>query len=363
MHTEDIVLHRAIDAAQCLSEPEPPWTDILRSGRELVGAEGATFIVFEGRRLVTFESVDNDPVATRVYVDHYSAQDIMLSPDRPRPSGTWLDTEDALSGMDRERSEYYVDFMCGHRMRQIYSLILAEGRRSAAISFQRETIRGDGAALRQSPRVASYTNAVVRATARRHDVAQQWMQVLDEAANGFDECVMLLDRQACVLRHCPRLQAWLEGSGTGLCLRRGVLWHADVRGRDTLAGALVRVHSGDGSARKLYLRGAGTSSCRLDLARAPQLLRLGGESLALLRLRVERGQAATLDPVLLCAAFDLTGAEARVLCALAGGHSAVAHAQEQGVSINTVRRQVAGLMDTMDCHRQADVVRMALALR
>ena len=85
----DFVLQRAVESVQALADPSPPWAEILRSGRELVGAEGATFIVFEGHRLATFESVGNDHATERAYVDHYSAQDIMLEPEQPRAGGTW----------------------------------------------------------------------------------------------------------------------------------------------------------------------------------------------------------------------------------------------------------------------------------
>lgn len=50
-----------------------------------------------------------------------SFTDIMFEPGRPRPSGTWLDTDDKLATIERQRSEYYVDFMCAFRIRQIHS--------------------------------------------------------------------------------------------------------------------------------------------------------------------------------------------------------------------------------------------------
>lgn len=356
----DFVLQRAVEAAHSLADPSPPWIEILRSGRELVGAEGATFIVFEGRRLATFESVGNDPATERAYVGHYSAQDIMLEPEQPRPGGTWLDTEDKLSSIDRMRNEYYVDFMCGYRVRQMHSLILEEGSRSASISFQRTTIRTDGAALRASPRISRYAQAVLAALARRYDRASQWMQALEGAATAFGEGLMLLDARARVLRQCARSAALLEDSRSGLSLRQGVLWHVDARVRDALASGLARLNFSADGAQLLRLPGVG-GGCRLELARAPAALRLGGESMAIARLRLERGPAALPDQSLLCAAFGLTGAEARVLSALLEGQTPAAHARSQGVTIHTVRRQIAVLMQKMGCNRQADLVRLGLS--
>ena len=357
----DFVLQRAVESVQALADPSPPWAEILRSGRELVGAEGATFIVFEGHRLATFESVGNDHATERAYVDHYSAQDIMLEPEQPRAGGTWLDTEDKLSRIDRQHNAYYVDFMCGYRLRQIHSLVLEEGSRSAAISFQRATSRPDGAALRASPRIGRYVQAMLAALARRHDRAGQWMQVLEGAAAVFGEGLMLLDARARVLRQCPNSAALLEQSRSGLRLRQGLLWHADVRVCDALARALAQLNVAAGHVQALRLHGASGGGCRLEVARAPAALSLGGGSMAIVRLKVERGPAEQADPSMLCAAFGLTGAEARVLCGLLEGQTASAHARAQGVTIHTVRRQIAVLMQKMGCNRQADLIRLALS--
>lgn len=53
-------------------------------------------------------------------------------------------------------------------------------------------------------------------------------------------------------------------------------------------------------------------------------------------------------------------AEARVLHALAAGVSLNDFERRRGVSIHTVRKQVATMMVKMDCTRQVDLVRVAL---
>jgi len=83
--------------------------------------------------------------------------------------------------------------------------------------------------------------------------------------------------------------------------------------------------------------------------------------MAIVRLKLERGSASLPDPSLLCAAFGLTGAEARVLAALLEGQTPAAHARAQGVTINTVRRQIAVLMQKTGCNRQADLIRLGLS--
>jgi DNA-binding CsgD family transcriptional regulator len=64
----------------------------------------------------------------------------------------------------------------------------------------------------------------------------------------------------------------------------------------------------------------------------------------------------------LCMAFRISPAEARVLGALVSGETLADHAQAHGVSIHTVRKQIANLRDKMGCTRQVDMVRQALAV-
>ena len=54
--------------------------------------------------------------------------------------------------------------------------------------------------------------------------------------------------------------------------------------------------------------------------------------------------------------FDLTPAEARVARSLASGKSVEAIASDGGVSLNTVRTHVRGVLDKTGCNRQVEVV-------
>jgi DNA-binding CsgD family transcriptional regulator len=54
--------------------------------------------------------------------------------------------------------------------------------------------------------------------------------------------------------------------------------------------------------------------------------------------------------------FDLTPAEARVARSLASGKTMEAIAAEGGVSLNTVRTHVRGVLEKTGCERQAEVV-------
>ncbi|WP_270939450.1 helix-turn-helix transcriptional regulator, partial [Falsiroseomonas oryzae] len=53
--------------------------------------------------------------------------------------------------------------------------------------------------------------------------------------------------------------------------------------------------------------------------------------------------------------FGLTPAEARLAAALAAGRSAADHAKARGVSVETVRSQLAAIRRKTGCRRQADL--------
>jgi DNA-binding CsgD family transcriptional regulator len=60
--------------------------------------------------------------------------------------------------------------------------------------------------------------------------------------------------------------------------------------------------------------------------------------------------------------FDLTPAEARVARSLAAGKTVDAIASARGVSQNTVRDQVRGILEKTGCHRQVDIVALLTAI-
>ncbi|HSW16741.1 MAG TPA: helix-turn-helix transcriptional regulator [Ramlibacter sp.] len=357
----ELALRRAIDAVQSIADPVPPWADILSSTKDLIGGESATFIVFEGRKLATFEQIDVDRVAHAAYVDHYCAQDIMLSSENPRAPGTWLNTEDALTPVERGRNAYYVDFMCRHRMRQMVSFVIEESPlRASSMTVQRDLVRDDVAQQVAGAPMRLFSAALLSAVAQRRERASQWLDAVESASAGFKEATFLVTGNGVVLRMSPNAQDVLD-DGPGLLLRHGCLWHPDAKLRDALRRALGSAARPGSQPCHLSLRGRSGMVHRLELARAHAQLRLGDEALVFLRMYRQRAPCGTrLDT--LCLAFDLTPAEARVLAALADGQTPIGHAQAQGVSINTVRKQISTLMQKMDCTRQADLVRMALAV-
>jgi DNA-binding CsgD family transcriptional regulator len=75
---------------------------------------------------------------------------------------------------------------------------------------------------------------------------------------------------------------------------------------------------------------------------------------------VARPQAPPVE--LVQTLFDLTPAEARVARSLASGKTAEDIAADGGVSLNTVRTQVRGVLEKTGCNRQAEVIALLSGL-
>jgi len=105
-----------------------------------------------------------------------------------------------------------------------------------------------------------------------------------------------------------------------------------VRGADTNAAMVAHVIPIRRSARDIFVRCAGV----------------------LVMTPVTLPQAPPVE--LVQSLFDLTPAEARVARRLTGGETVEAIASTGGVSLNTIRTQVRGVLEKTGCRRQAEVV-------
>ena len=112
-----------------------------------------------------------------------------------------------------------------------------------------------------------------------------------------------------------------------------------VRSSEALPGMIAHVVPIRGTARDLFVR------CAAILVLMP----------------VSAPQAPPAD--LVQSLFDLTPAEARVARSLTSGDTVDDIATRGGVSANTVRTQVRGILDKTGCRRQTDVVALLSGIR
>lgn len=354
-------LAQALEAAQHLSDDEPPWDALLGSAQRFMGGDSATFIVIEpAGGLIATRQHNVDATAEREYVQHFHAYDITTAHTRDAAQGTWFDTTRMrrIGRLPGERD--YLDYMHRHRMHQMVGLIAIRAPElHGGFTVQRSTVRTDVADWVQRPEVRRFSAAVQAGLRALHRQRQDWLTHAQRTLECFEEALCVLSPQGHLLHASPGAQALLEGE-CGLRIRQGRLWHADEEGRRMLAMGL-RTATGRRQSCTFVL---GPSPGRLwghaDFAPAPAWIGLGAPGPVLLRLRPTLAHDAIPLPRRLAAAFRLTMAEARVLAGLTMGESVTEHAQRHGSSPHTVRKQVAALMQKLDCRRQTELVRKAL---
>ena len=361
MHSRP-ALARAIDAVQTLSDPVPRYSEVLDSCRAWMGSDGATFLVFEGRQPVCFESVGIDPKAQQAYVSHFGTRDFMLDPENPRASGTWLDSECMLEAEVRLKNEYYVDFMCRYRIRQVVALVISESAGvSAALSFQREAPIHDGHGTRAPGEVRKFANAVLGAMAQRQEAGRQWFEAIESGNADFNEATLLLTSKGDVLKRSTSTDAILEVAGCGLTIRNGRLMHRESKAGSALTHLLGQALVADRVPTSLAFSGRYGKVCKLQAAKANPKLGIGIEPLVVVRLRLGWGRARPpLEAVEV--GLGLSRAEALVVRALIVGQRVEQFSKEHNLSIHTVRRQLASAMTKAHCHSQAELVAKTLLL-
>ncbi|MGJ7490059.1 helix-turn-helix transcriptional regulator [Variovorax sp. ZT4R33] len=360
--TQDPVLHRTLEAAHHLSDATPPWGEVLEGARQLIGGDSASFVLFSRTgELLDCQQRGISAAAEQAYVDHFHAYDIVTPTTSGAPEGTWFDTAELFSPSSLSRNAYYVDFMCRHRMRQMLTLLVEQTpTRHGGLTVQRAEPRETGRRQLGQGAGAALAAAIGSAVQRRRVATEHWFAAAESAFDGFEEALCLVSRKGAVLRQSPRAQAWFARNAS-LRVRHGLLWHALPAMRTALHEALGTAAE-RGRRVALTLPGPGEAAgCQLDLAPADHFARLGNEPLLLLRIRHAPdpidARLKTLGP-----AYGLTSAEQRVLGALIAGESPAAHAQSRGVSIHTVRKQIAMIKEKMGCARQVDLVRAGMSV-
>ena len=361
MLKHQIVFSRAMEAVHHLTDPDPPWQDILRTARDLVGADSGTLIVFDARnKLSNLSAIGFSDACFADYQGHYYRHDVLEHDSRTAPAGTWLDTARMYSSAQLHRTEFYADFMVKHRMAQIISLIVESNSvLHASIGFQRSTIDAKASARLQTGDFAQYFRLLQSQLAQRQKALAIGWKSVESAFSEVNEAVLLINQESMVNKMSTLARHYVE-EARGWLVRGGRLRHVDAKTQ-----RLFDVHCAatfhDGQTRSMATAAGWGEFDWMDISAAPDALSLLGGRLLLVRLR-RKSAFAKPDVDKLESVFDITHAEAAVLAGLAAGHSVEEVATLRQSSVLTVRKQVASLLSKMECSRQAELVRLASLL-
>ncbi len=270
-----------------------------------------------------------------------------------------LRDEDWLDRATLESSEYYNDFL--RPVRAEWGIILRiglSGHDLTAISIGRSHGRGrfEDAEIAA---VARFHPHLIRAIGlgRRFADVHRRSNGLAAAVDRSRSAMLLVDADARLL-HANAAAERLIRAGDALRLQAGMLIATDPTSAASLSDA-IRNASHQDRQRRI----AGSFAIRT----ADRPLPLNGAAMPLLEEESSlfARAAATLvsiaDPDgngagVLQSAFDFTAAESRLAGDLLEGLSLRVSAERRGVSINTVRTQLAGLFAKTGTHRQTELI-------
>ncbi|AQV98505.1 hypothetical protein BJN34_32025 [Cupriavidus necator] len=352
---------RAIESLYHLSDTSPPWEAILEGARELVGADSGSLIAFDGEsRLLNLTYAGSATEWSREYGQHFHSLDPLEHNSRSAPAGTWVDTVHLYSAAAMQRTEFFADFMAKYDMAQILVLVIeASPSIRAAVGFQRSSVDGRLMAKVQEGERGEYFRLLRKQLSLRQDRLAQGIMTMESAFAAFDEALLLVRPDGNVV-HASRFAARHLDGRSGLTIHRGIFGHRDAKAHSLIASRLQAcAHRGR---RHTVSVAMGTpAATTVDIALAASTRDLVGSPLLIVRLH-SPSQQALPDVEQLTASLPITAAEAAVLEALLYSQKVTDIAAGRGVSVHTVRTQVAALMRKLDCTRQADLVSIALAL-
>lgn len=349
------------------------WTRVMERVADQVGGGGATLArlsVVDGSGEALLAR--SDPETLRTYAEHFERRNVLTVVEDPtayrqgRTAGVATE-EAALPRAAFERSEFYNDFL---KPQDIDSALwirleLAE-REVCTITVGRPERRGRfetsdmEAAVRLRPHlVRAYKMG--RNLAGRLGLAHD----LTQAVEGSLHAILILDASGRVV-HANRRAASLLGEDRGLGLAAGRLFASNPQANATLQKLIASGLAAGGD------RAGGAMGIPSPTRRLPLALRTspipgrdmpifgapGGLLVSVADL--DRQLRSPADELRLL--FGLTAAEARLADAVFEGLSLPEAADRFGLSLHTVRFQIARVFEKSGVARQTDLVKLMMRL-
>lgn len=306
------------------------------------------------------------------YFRHYSAIDPRNKPALALPQGEWMHCHEHLDDNFVAQSPFYQDFLIPSGGRYASGTVLLDNEDVVFILAMlrhgdRPHVTDDDLPLMNHFRY-HFTEAIRNMVHLRESYAELGMA--RELLRQFSYPMLLVDETRGIWH---RNDAALELLQSGLFVqeRGGML---ACRDKDSDAALTEAIYSLDLSAgrsttastrRAVQLRGVNGMPCiaLVSAIKPEQTMGVFGHSArALIIFHDPQQTRSELDPFIVAECFDLTPAEARIATQLANGASAKEIALRSGGSLATVRTQIQRVMEKTGVERQADLIRMLLAL-
>jgi DNA-binding CsgD family transcriptional regulator len=339
---------------ECCFVPEL-WPQVLRDASKMSDSAGASLFV-TNPGVTSWTASKNALAITERFVDEgWYWRGLLMSRVHAANHAGFLRDVDLCTAQELEAEPIYRDnwrkIGLGWGAATAFSLPTGQ---ALSIVLSRQTIKGP-ADLATIEKLDSLRPHLARAALMTARLQLERAQAASQALAAIGLAALVLDERGRVLA----ANSLIESS------RETVHWRAadrvtlkdvaaDQLFRDALAGIGL---PGEGCVRSFPVRGGETQALMVGHV-IP--IRLSARDIFMRSVAVfvlTPVAAPNAPPVeLVRSLFDLTPAEARVARALADGKTVDDIAGENGLSPNTVRVQVRGVLEKTGCPRQTDVV-------
>jgi DNA-binding CsgD family transcriptional regulator len=341
------------------------WSQVASRMSQQIGAQAFWMFYMDARGPDFLALQGLSPTLLEAYGAHFHSRDILMEEELRRPQdfmGRAVREQDIVGERVWQASEIYNDLAHPNGMHHVLSMNLSStaGQAVPFLTFFRPpgTAMFDDGAVSNCEGIIPHLQRALRLnelTRLRRKAIPKWTAtLLDQIPAG----VFLLDGRGVVLHANASAQAIL-GQRDGLAIQGGRLTaigqQSDAK-LDRILAACLSVHRRGGEMRLARAKGHWLLSiCPLTVAAAG----MTGEGHCRAWVWVSDADAPSKDIAQrLESLFGLTAAEQRVATAFAGRSSPAQIAEQQGVSLNTVRTQVRSIFDKLGVGRQVEAAQL-----
>jgi DNA-binding CsgD family transcriptional regulator/PAS domain-containing protein len=351
------------------------WTPVMERFADMIGASTGWLSQLSTEDGSGADEADPmcrvDPVWPQRYMAYFAQRNPLHHVDNPREyMRRWtpriLTDEDWMAKDTLVRSEFYNDFLQPQDVDAALMIRLAaRGVEIATLNMGRPARRGPftradiEVAERYHPHLIRAFDLGRRFAATRR-LSGELAEILDRSAHG-----LFLLGEGGQVRHANRAGAALTAEGCGLRAVAGRLGATNADDARRLAALIGAAGAADGERRCGGSMSLATPTRRLPLSITVAPVRserfsplAGGPSVLVCVTDLEAD--VSLPEQTLRELFGLTPAEARLSLAMFEGLSLGEAAERFGVSLHTVRAQIARIFDKTGTNRQSELVRLMM---
>jgi DNA-binding CsgD family transcriptional regulator len=341
------------------------WPAAMTQTAAAFGADGAGLIIADGvSRRRQCASIPED--AVRDYDQYYRHIDYVLEAVESGPVGLVCGGQ-PLAAL-QPGGEFHIDWMRHHHLDDGLFVRLTEGPEPASFLIaarQRSEPFDDAEHVQLANALVPHFQRALRIDQDMHDVTRQ----LRDISNVMDDVTrvgMAVVDASHTMRYLNTAAERIIGCQDGLCLREGTFTVAHPAANASLHRsidtALGQDHSGIPSGGSVLCpRPSGLRPYVIHVAPFRQATVEYAESRALLLL-IDPEKRPEPSSDLLRRLYGMTNAEAAVAIRLLQGDGIKPIAESMCLSIGTVKTHLQHIFDKTSTHRQAELVRMLLAI-